>query len=288
MNENNLEYLKKTLEGLGFGTKLHDVLETAIRREMPKFSLGVNTRMRPAESRDFGDARTEVLDFRINFNRSKESDMYFLNDYRVTLRKKDDPIVREQTFDLARDHRITAYQAFKLLSGFSLEKEVFLRNKGEGQQQGAQPDKIPMWFRLNLDITDAYGNHPLRTFRPEYGYDLNEALGKYPIKGLDTPEKMQEAMIALRNGNYVHTTLAIGRKNVPVSIAANPQMKTIDIYDKDMAEIRDETIFPEKATTKKEEREAPSESVERKNGKKTEPLPWQQEPEQEAGRKRGR
>jgi len=37
MNENNVEYLKKTLENLGFGTKLNEVLETAIRREMPTF-----------------------------------------------------------------------------------------------------------------------------------------------------------------------------------------------------------------------------------------------------------
>lgn len=292
MNENNLEYLKKTLDGLGVGTKLNDVLETAIRREMPKFSLGITSMRRPLDAKDVNAPKTDQLTFSFNFNRSKESDMYFLNTYDVTLRPYNNPVARSQSFDLARDHRITAFQAHKLLSGLSFEKEVFLRSREESEQQGLPSEKIPMWFRLNLDINDAYGNHPLRTFRPEYGYDLSEALGKYPIKGLDTPDKMQEAMTALSNGNYVHTTLAIGRKSVPVSIAANPQMKTIDIYDKDMAEIRDETIFPDWAAAREKEKQqqqqAAQETVQANSEKQAESVPWQQEPEQETGRNRGR
>jgi hypothetical protein len=216
--------------------------------------------------------------------------MYFLNSYDVTLQQQGNPIPRSQRFDLTRDHRITALQAHKLLSGLSLEKEVFPRAKKEQDQQPDTPsEKIRMWFKLNLDVTDAYGNHPLRTFRPEYGYDLGEALAKYPIKGLDTPEKMQEAQTALRNGNYFHGEMAIGKKNVPVSIAANPQMKTIDIYDKDMAEIRDEVIFPEKeATREKGSRQAATQAPAQNAAEQPERVPWQQEPEVETGRKRGR
>ncbi|MGJ1311701.1 hypothetical protein ACS126_06450 [Sphingobacterium lactis] len=290
MNENNLEYLKKTLDGLGFGTRLNDVLETAIRREMPAFSLGITSERRPLDTKDMNAPRTDHLSFAINFNRSKDSDMYFLNTYDVTLRKADNPIAMSQRFDLARDHRITALQAHKLLSGLSLEKEVFLRGRDDGQQQGTQPDKVNMWFKLNLDITDAYGNHPLRTFRPEYGYDLADALGKYPLKGLDTPEKLQEAQADLRNGNYVHTELTIGKKNIPVSIAANPQMKTIDIYDKNRVEIRDEAIFPERAAARDKEKQLQSaaENPAHHTGRQAEPLPWEQEPEQQADQKRGR
>lgn len=290
MNENNLEYLKKTLDGLGFGSRLNDVLETAIRRELPAFSLGITSERRPLDARDTAAPRTDHLSFAINFNRSKDSDMYFLNTYDVTLRKADNPVAVSQRFDLARDHRITALQAHKLLSGLSLEKEVFLRGRDDNQQQGAQPEKVNMWFKLNLDITDAYGNHPLRTFRPEYGYDLIEALDKYPIKGLATPDKMNEAHIALRNGNYVHAELTIGKKNVPVSIAANPQMKTIDIYDKNRMEIRDEVIFPEKAAARKNEQQqhAAPESRSQNTGQVAEPLPWEQQPEPQTGQKRGR
>ncbi|MFD2968837.1 hypothetical protein [Sphingobacterium bambusae] len=250
MNENNLEYLKKTLDNLGFDNKLNEVLETAIRREMPNFSLGIQTTHRPLDSVDPKAARTEKLSFDINFNRSKDSDMYFLNDYKVTLQQKDNPIVRSQTFNLERDYRVTALQAFKLLSGQAIEKDVFLRTKNEPNRENTpNQERTPVWFKLNLEVKDAYGNHPMRTFRPEYGYDLEASLKKYPIKGLKDAEKLQEVSKALRNGNIVQADLQIGRRTIPVTLAANPQMKTIDILDKDRREVRDEAIFASKDKT---------------------------------------
>jgi hypothetical protein len=287
MNEKNIEYLKNTLENLGFGTKLNDVLETAISREIPSFSLGFSTQMRPVENKELGSDRTENLSFKINFNRSKDSDMYFLNNYVVTLTKKNDPILREQTFDLARDHRITALQAYKLLSGLSLEKEIFSKADTKEMEQGTQQaQKVPVWLKLNLDITDAYGNHPLRVFRPEYGYDLVKTLAKFPIKDIESPEKLQDVLGTLRAGNYYHTDIMIGKKTIPVSIAANPQMKTLDIYDKNMNEIRHETIFPEQAKTKNTPQHQSETNVSKEIGPA--PLPWEQENVQQADRKRAR
>lgn len=170
-----------------------------------------------------------------------------------------------------------------------MEKEVPLRAKDESQQTGKQPEKVNMWFKLNLDVTDAYGSHPLRTFRPEYGYDLADAIGKYPLKGLDTPEKMQEAITSLKNGNYLHTDLLIGKKAVPVSVTANPQMKTIDIYDKNRIQLRDETIFPERVSKEKADTgQAVASSTGQKSGQQKEPLPWEQTAEQQQAPKRSR
>ena len=288
MNENNLEYLKKTLEGLGFGSKLNDVLENAIRREMPSFSLGIGSLRRPLDATDQNAARTDHLAFTLNFNRSKDGHMYFLNNYDVTLRKANNPVVVSQSFDLARDHRITALQAHKLLSGLTFEKEVFSRSNDDNKEQGRQPEKINVWFKLNLDITDAYGNHPLRTFRPEYGYDLADALGKYPIKGLNNPEKLKEAIETLKNGNYLYADMLIGKKSVPVSILANPQMKTIDIFDKNRVELRDEMIFPEKAVNEKKAVNQAASSSTNHKAEQQETTPWQQSPEQQQTHKRSR
>jgi len=289
MNENNLEYLKKTLEGLGFSSKLNDVLENAIRREMPSFSLGIGSLRKPLDTTDLNAARTDHLAFTLNFNRSKDGDMYFLNNYDVILKKVNNSIAISQTFDLARDHRITAVQAHKLLSGLAFEKEVFLRNKEENQETAKQPEKTNMWFKLNLDVTDAFGNHPLRTFRPEYGYDIAEAIGKYPIKGLDKADKLQEAITALKNGNYLHAEIMIGKKTVPVSIVANPQMKTIDIYDKNRVELRDETIFAGKVVKEKlnatQEMDSPNSQ---KLQKQQETQPWEQDANQQQTQRRSR
>lgn len=270
MNEKNLEYLQSLLKELGFGKKLNDVLENAIRKEMPKFSLGITTMNRPAGITDVNAHKSDHLSFTLNFNRSNTSDMYFLNDYNVTMKNRFNNIQTSQTFNLERDNRITALQAHKLLSGLSFEKEIFLKTSADTTPVQT---KTPLWFKLNPEITDAYGNHPLRTFRPEYGYDINAVLTKYPIKGLDTKEKMDAAISTLKNGNYLETEMTIDKKKTPVIIAANPQMKKMDIYDKNMNEIREESIFPDRNATQKQEA-APAQN-------KQEELPWAQDQDQQ-------
>lgn len=280
MNDNNLDYLKKLLFHLGFNEKLNDVLETAIRRELPRFTLGITNTHRPLEITDQKAPRTDYVQYELNFNKGKDNDTYFLNNYMVILHKTGESVPRIQTFDLERDHRITAMQAYKLLSGQSFEKDVYLKPKEEGQTS----EKIPMWFKLNLDITDAYGNHPMRKMRPEYGYQLENALAKYPFTGLEAGTKKADALKALRNGNYFASELIVGKKQVPVLIAANPQMKSIDIYDKKMKEIRDEDIWPEKAVVKTSTQHYTPEPANTEQDSRS----WEQEEEQEQGVSIGR
>lgn len=65
-------------------------------------------------------------------------------------------------------------------------------------------------------------------------------------------------------------------------------MKTLDIYDKDMVEIRDEVIFPEKARAKAAESQQSS-AKDRTATQAVQPeQPWVQEQDQETGNKRGR
>lgn len=283
MNEKNLDYLKKVLDNLGFGTRLNEVLETAIRRELPRFTLGLNNTYRPVEAKDKRAPRTDHIRFELNFNKAKESDMYFLNDYLVTLRKQGEPIPRFQTFDLERDHRVTALQAWKLLSGLCFEKDVYQKQTGE--DRGAErPEKTKVWFKLNLDVTDAYGNHPLRTFYPEYQYNLSDSLTKYPLKGLEDPAKKEEVLKNLKYGNLQDAELTIGKKSMPVMLAANPQMKTVDIYDKNMKEIRYEEISPEKAVMQTTKGEPPVRTQKEKGAIRQSASveveqPWKQEPE---------
>lgn len=244
-NEKNLEYLQKLQTSLGFGEKLSGVLESAISRELPKFTLGISILHRPLESKDLNAQKTDYIQYGLNYTKAKEGDAYFLNTIDVTLHKTGESVPRQQTFDLDRDHRVTALQAYKLLSGLSLEKDIYVR------PQGAEPDakkseKIKAWFKLQLDVKDAYGNHPLKVLRPEYGYQFENSIAKYPLKGLEKESTRSEGLQAMRNGNYWHTELAIGNKTIPVTVAANPLMKSFDIYDKNMKEVRNEEIWSER------------------------------------------
>ena len=238
MNEQNLDYLKKSLDYLGFGTKLNDVLESAISREIPAFTLGVNQSYSSAQMRKNPALGTDQVRFMLNFNRSKQSDMYFLNDYEVTLLKAGSAQPIKQVFDLERDNRITALQAYKLLSGNSLERDVYTKS-----ENSEATEKKKVWFKLNLDIQDAYGNHPLKKFYPEFKFDLSDAINKYPFKGLTELGK-DGMMKMLRSGNMVQADMLVGKKSVPVFITANPQYKGLDVFDKNMVAIRQDEIFP--------------------------------------------
>lgn len=261
-NEKNLEYLQKLQTSLGFGEKLNAVLESAISRELPKFTLGISNLLRPLESKDLNAPKSDYIQYGLNFNRQKDGDAYFLNTIDVTLHKTGESVPREQTFDIERDHRITALQAYKLLSGQSFEKDIYVK------PQGAEPDakkseKIKAWFKLQLDVKDAYGNHPIKVLRPEYGYQFENGITKYPLKGLDKEATKSEGLQAMRNGNYWQTELTMGKKTIPVLVAANPVMKSFDIYDKNMKEVRDEEIWPEKAADRTNGEQAKTTTVKR-------------------------
>lgn len=244
MNEKNLDYLKNTLEFLGFGARLNQVLESAIRREMQDFKLGINNSYTRPETKSQPVPVKDQLRFELNFHRS-DGEMYYLNSYKVSLKRPEESEARERTFDLDRDHRMTAYQTYKLLSGLSFEKEIIPRAK-EGEQAAGRPEKIPVWFKLNLDITDAFGKHPLRTLYPEYKFDLEATLDKYPWKDINKAENREAMLKSLRSGELVAAAITIGKKAVPVWIAANPQVRALDVYDKTMRQIREADIFPKK------------------------------------------
>jgi hypothetical protein len=249
MNEKNVDYLKKLMFHLGFGEKLNDVLETAINRELPRFALGLNNYHRPLETKDPNTPKSDFIFYDLRFNRAKDSDSYFLSNYTVSLYKGNELSPRRQTFDLEKDHRITALQAYKLLSGLSFEKDIYVRPKGAGVEAD-KSEKVKAWFKLNMDVIDDTGNHPLKLMRPEYGFDLEATLARYPLKGLDKEPQRTEALKNLSNGNYAEASIMSGRKQLPVLIAANPQMKSLELYDLQMREIRNEEIWPEKGAVK--------------------------------------
>jgi len=259
MNEQNLDYLKKSLDYLGFGTKLNDVLESAISRELPAFTLGVTQSYTSANAKKNPALGSDQVRFMLNFNRSKQSDMYFLNDYEVILNKAGSALPIRQVFDLERDNRITALQAYKLLFGNSLERDVYTKSENS---EGSEKKKV--WFKLNLDVQDAYGNHPLKKFYPEFKFELSDAIDKYPFKGLTELGK-DGMMKMLRSGHMAPAEMMVGKKAVAVMVTANPQFKGLDVYDKNMAIIRQDEIFP-----KKEEQKESTASAEQRTSQKSE------------------
>jgi len=237
MNESNLEYLKKSLDYLGFGSMLNEVLESAIRREIPNFSVGISTYFEPQIRLGSDFKQKDTVQFTLDFNRAKDSDSYFLNDYTAILNTHNG-IERRQEFNLERDHRITASQAYRLLLGAALHKEVLQRGDGEN----SQAEKKDVWMKLNLDLIDSYGRHPLTKIHSNYGFDLEAAIDKYPISWQKENERA-ELMESLKKGAFGKVAMEIEGKLQFAVVSANPRMKNLDVYDEQMSPVRNDRIF---------------------------------------------
>lgn len=217
MNEKNLEYLKENLKYLGFGEKLNADLEKNIKQQPVEFKLNATG--------EFGkESNKQLVNYSLDFKKSDQSDMYFLNRYKATLTNSDSDKERSQTFYITKNTGITAKEAFNLLNGRSVEAR--LTNK-EGE-------KFKAWVQLDFEEKDRHDNYKTKQFHEKYGYELETVLNRYPIKELQTAEEKEKLMKSLSKGNLQHVTFVKNGTEEKMFIEANPQYKTLNVYDHKM------------------------------------------------------
>lgn len=216
MNEKNFEYLRDQVKYTGFGDALEGELRKKMQKEEPNFTLGHNTK--------YGN---DIATATLNFNKSKESDMYFFNSYKVELQKENSKEALEQTFYINKGSNITLKEAYNLMEGRSVNKD--LTNK-EGELYNS-------WLQLNFKETDTSGNFKLNQYHQNYGYDLEATLSKHPIKELENPKYKEDLINSMKKGNLQSATFLKDGNEIKQYIEASPQFKTINIYDGNMQRI---------------------------------------------------
>jgi len=216
MNQKNFEYLRDQVKYTGFGEGLENDLKQKMEDGKPEFKLQHQTQ--------YGnDSVTATL----NFSQSKQSDMYFFNSYQVSLQKENNPETMEQTFYINKAGNITLKEAFNLMEGRSVNKD--LTNK-EGQVYNA-------WIQMDFKQSDNNGNFKLKHYHQNYGYDLEAVLSKHPIKELGNDDFKASLMDSLKKGNLQFATFQTNGTEQKQYIEANPQFKTVNIYDSSMQRV---------------------------------------------------
>jgi hypothetical protein len=214
MNEENVAYLEKSLLYTGFGDKLNEQLKENMKTLAPEFQL--------EHKATIGTGETNA---KLYFRKSDTSDHYFFNKYDMSLKSPDQKAERSQAFYIDKGKgNITAKEAYNLLAGRSVYKE--LENK-EGQKYHA-------WVQLNFELKDKHGNNMVKQFHQNYGYDLKDLLAKHSIKDMESPNSAEMLVKSLEKGNLHSVMMNVDGKNVKHFIEANPQYKSINVYDNDM------------------------------------------------------
>ncbi len=246
MNTKNFEFLKDGLKYMGFGDKLVPELEAKINEQPAEFKLRMQGEYKK------GDV-VEKVDYKLDFRKSDQTDMYFFNRYQATLKNEDATKEKSQTFYVTKNTGITAKEAFNLLSGRSVNKD--LTNK-EGQPFNA-------WLKLDFTEKDKNENFKVKQFSSGYGYELDKVLDKFPIKELADAEQKEKMMKSLEKGNTTSVTFQKEGKEEKMFIEANPQFKTLTVYDASMKKQFQEN---EKRETKQEPDNTPDKKQTVKKG----------------------
>lgn len=220
MNEQNFEYLKDHIKYMGFGEKLFPELEHQLKQNHTNFQLKFST-----------EVNKKSFEATLNFRKSDNTDMYFFNSYHASL-KRSNGETKDQVFYLTKGKGVTAKEAYNLLEGRAVYKE--LSNK-EGQAYKA-------WIQLDFSKKDKNNNHEVNQYHENYGYNLKDALSKYGIEDLKHPEKENSLLQSLQKGNVQSVTIEKEGKSLKIFVEANPQFKSINLYDDHMKRVQKQSI----------------------------------------------
>jgi len=222
MNNENLEFLSQQIKFTGFGEEHRAELKEKMQSQQPEFTI--------FHQAAFGNDSAIAS---LQFKKSNEQDMYFFNSYNLTVKngRLRDPL--KQSFYINKDNNITLKEAYNLLSGRAVQKELTPK---EGE-------KYKAWVQLDFKETDKYGNYKMKQFHENYGYDLAEALAKHPIKELADPQDKKRLIESLQRGNRQSVTINIQGQDKKVFIEAVPQFKSLNFYDDKQQRLKTDRLY---------------------------------------------
>lgn len=217
MNEQNAEFLKERLFYLGFGDKLNAELEKNMKAGKDQFQLPFRGEFSKGEKK-------EVVDYQVDFSKSKQGDMYFVNKYQASLKSDDPEKEKSQTFYINKGNGVTAKEAYNMLDGRAVNKKLMDREDNPYQA----------WLQINFKEKDDNGNHKLSRYHAAYGFDLEKSLGKHPIKELADADQKATVVKSLEKGNLHAVTFQRDGKEEKMFLEANPKERTVNVYDSEM------------------------------------------------------
>ena len=220
MNNENLQYLTDNIKYMGFGETLKAELERNMGEGKSEFQLHFKAVV-----------NNKPFEATLNFRKSDSSDMYFFNNYHASLEKSNGE-KHEQTFYLNKGKGVTAKEAYNLLDGRAVHKELTTK---EGQPYKA-------WIQLDFENKDKNNNFEVKQFHENYGYDLKAAVEKFAVAELADPEKVKALMQSLEKGNVQSVTIEKDGNSHKMFMEADPQYKKVTVYDSNMKMVAKESL----------------------------------------------
>jgi hypothetical protein len=157
---------------------------------------------------------------------------------------------KSQTFFIKKNSGVTAKEAYNLLNGRAVNKDL---TNQEGEKYNA-------WLQIDWNQKDNNGNHKFKMIHEAYGFKLDQVLAKHPIKELNEPVTKDRLMQSLERGNLHQVTFQKGDKEEKMLIEANPQFKSLNVFDGNLKKVFQENEKKDVKTDNGKAVSAPKES----------------------------
>lgn len=224
---NNEQALKEAVMKAGFDN-ISNKLEQNMKQGEREFSIPVSYYVNEKEK----------LDFNLFFAKDNNG-KYQFESYKATLQSEHKSQGNtEQRFVFEPDSIVTATHAYNLLAGRSIQKQFV---SGENNKQTA-------WIQLDFNDKDALGNHKIKEFKSAYGYDVKEVIQQLPLKELLTAEATEKLLNTLINGHRQAVTMQKDGNEQKLFIEANPQFKSVNVYDENLKKISIASVLGNKTS----------------------------------------
>lgn len=216
MDQKNVAYLKEALMALGFGDRLYASLEKNIQQRFPLFVLTLGT-----------EINNQPFKATLFFEKLKGMDVYFFHRWDGKLMGNGGK--KEQTFYIKGAQGVTLKEGFNLLEGRAVFREWTMDIFGQ---------IFHAWIQLDFKNRDNKGNYSIRSFHKDYGFDLERALSKFPVKELMSVQKKEMLLRCLHKGDQRAVTLQDAAGTVKAFIEVSLQNKSIKFFNVNGKEIK--------------------------------------------------
>lgn len=237
MDEKAMSFNENQLKRSGFAEAFTADLQQKMKEAMPVIQHPFK--------KEYDADKVEAT---LHLKKSATSDYYFLNKFDMQLQKDGQTEKVKQTFYITakkesgedgnqqkakQENRYTLKEAYNLLAGRPVHKHLV--NK-EGNEYEA-------WVRLNFKNKLDNGNHELKQYTKNYGFELENVLAKYPIKELTNEQYKQSLIDSLHRGNLQKATFVDNNgREEKLYVSPNITLGALNVYDQDKQRIPTETL----------------------------------------------
>lgn len=215
--------LHETLRKAGFEHAIVEV-DRQLSQGRPEFQVPLSFFIDNGKSAEYD----------LHFRKAADGVSYDFEKYDAHLRFENTPgLNRSRSFKVSQGEVFTAKEAHNLLTNRAVLKTTV----------DSDGNHLPAWVQLNFNQRDNDGQFALTHMPPGKDFNLEAALSKLPLYGMNDGLQRLQMVNELKEGALVSAFFENGNLVTPIFITASPMNGELQLFNQKMKPITTEQLF---------------------------------------------